>query len=41
MFHTQAAINSVLKKAAEEKFKYEAAISFSRYKQSELRAEEK
>lgn len=41
MFHTQAAVNSVLKKAAEEKFKYEAAISFCRSKLSELRAEER
>ena len=41
MLHTQAAVNSVLKKAVEEKYKYEAAISFCKSKLSELRAEER
>ena len=41
MFHTQAAVNSVLNKAVEEKYKYEAAISICKSKLSELRAEER
>ncbi|KAL5489081.1 hypothetical protein EMCRGX_G018131 [Ephydatia muelleri] len=37
----KAAVNSVLNKAVEEKYKYEAAISFCKSKLSELRAEER